>query len=145
MYVDGVKRSAATDAAAVAATLGRRTDVSMTDPTAIELGGRDGLQFDLTTTAPKTPLFYGPAGDFRLEPAFKTRYRVLDFPVGGILVIGVHSPGEGFDAAVASRIPSRRPFASSPRRKSDQAPRLSAGSGWRQVPVPLMRTPLTAG
>ena len=32
---------------------------------------------------------------------FKTRYRVLDFPGGGVLVIGVHSRGEGFDAAVA--------------------------------------------
>jgi len=101
VYVDAASRSAATDAATVAATLGNRPDVTMTDPTAIELGGLHGLQFDLTTTAPKTSLFFGPAGDFRLEPTFRTRYRVLDFPGGGVLVIGVHGLGEGFDAAVA--------------------------------------------
>ena len=106
VYKDAVTRVEATDPATVAATLGERPDVTMTKPTAITLGGLGGLQFDLTTTAPKTPLFLGRAGDFRLEPEFKTRYRVLEFPGGGVLVIGVHSRGDAFDAAVALADPS---------------------------------------
>ena len=30
-------------------------------------------------------------GDFRLDPEFKTRYRVLDVPSGGVLVVGIHT------------------------------------------------------
>ena len=101
VYVDATRRSEATDAATVVNTLSRRKDVTVTEPIAIELGGLSGRQFDLTTTAPKTALFFGPAGDFRLEPAFKTRYRVLDFPGGGVLVVGVHALAAGFDPGVA--------------------------------------------
>lgn len=67
----------------------------------IELGGRTGRQFELATLQPKTPLFFGPAGDFKLDPGFKTRYRVLDFPGGGVLVVGIHTRDGGFDDGVA--------------------------------------------
>ena len=101
VYQDTTTRFEATDAATVAATLSGRSDITITDPAAIELGGLPGLQFDLTTGAPKTPVFFGPAGDFRLEPDFKTRYRILDVPGGGVLVIGIHDHADAFDAAVA--------------------------------------------
>jgi hypothetical protein len=101
VYADATTRSEATDSATVAATLGSRRDMTVTEPTTIDLGGLPGRQFDLTTTAPKTALFFGPAGDFRLDPEFKTRYRVLDFPGGGVLVIGIHAHEDEFDAAVA--------------------------------------------
>ena len=73
----------------------------MADSSSIELGGRGGRQFDLVTLNPRTPLFFGPAGDFKLDPEFKTRYRVLDFPGGGVLVIGIHSRVGGFDDGIA--------------------------------------------
>ena len=101
VYVDATTRVAAVDAGAVAATLTARTDVTVTDSSAIELGGRGGRQFDLVTVNPQTPLFFGPAGDFKLDPEFKTRYRVLDFPGGGVLVIGIHTRDHGFDDGVA--------------------------------------------
>ena len=78
-----------------------RTDVTVTDSSARELGGRGGRQFDLTTLKPQTPPFFGPAGDFKLDPEFKTRYRVLDFPGRGVLVIGIHTRDGGFDVGMA--------------------------------------------
>ena len=101
MYVDGTTRAAAVDAETVAATLTGRTDVTVTDVAEIELGGRTGRQFDLVTLQPQTPLFFGPAGDFKMDPEFKTRYRALDFPGGGVLVIGIHTRDGGFDDGVA--------------------------------------------
>ena len=101
VYVDGTKRVAAVDAATVAATLKSRAGMTVTGPSAIELGGLDGRQLDLATSASRTPLFFGPAGDFRLDPEFKTRYRVLDFPGGGILVVGIHARAGGFEDGVA--------------------------------------------
>ncbi len=101
VYVDGTTRVPAVDAETVAATLMGRTDLTMTHLSEIELGGRAGRRFDLVTLAPQTPLFFGPAGDFKLDPEFKTRYRVIDFPGGGVLVIGVHTRDGGFDDGVA--------------------------------------------
>ena len=100
VYVDGTTRVAAVDAETVATTLMGRTDVTVTDFSAIELGGRGGRQFDLATLKPQTPVFFGPAGDFKLDPEFKTRYRVLDFPGGGVLVIGIHTRVNGFDDGI---------------------------------------------
>ena len=99
VYVDGTSRAAAVDAETVATALLARTDV--TDSSSIELGGRGGRQFDLVTVNPRTPLFFGPAGDFKLDPEFKTRYRVLDFPGGGVLVIGIRTRVDGFDDGIA--------------------------------------------
>jgi len=101
VYVDGTTRAAAVDAETVATALMARTDMTVADSSSIELGGRGGRQFDLVTLNPRTPLFFGPAGDFKLDPEFKTRYRVLDFPGGGVLVIGIHSRVEGFDDGIA--------------------------------------------
>jgi hypothetical protein len=101
VYADGATRVAAVDAETVATTLTGRTDVTVTDSSAIELSGRDGRQFDLSTLQPQTPVFFGPAGDFKLDPEFKTRYRVLDFPGGGVLVIGIHTRLEDFDDGLA--------------------------------------------
>jgi hypothetical protein len=101
IYVHGITRAKATDAATVASTLAAREDMTVTDPSTIELGGLTGRQFDVVTTQPRTPLFYGPAGDFQLDPEFKTRYRVLDFPGGGVLVIGVHTRDGRFDEGLA--------------------------------------------
>ena len=94
-------RVQATDAASAATTLAGRPDMTLSEPLEIQLGGLSGLQFDVRTTAAKTPLFFGLAGDFRLDPEFSTRYRILDFPGGGILVIGIHAQLADFDAAVA--------------------------------------------
>ena len=101
VYVDGTTRVEAVDAETVSATLMGRTDVTVTDSSASGLGGRGGRQFDLTTLKAQTPLFFGPAGDFKLDPEFKTRYRVLDFPGGGVLVIGIHTRDGGFDDGIA--------------------------------------------
>jgi hypothetical protein len=101
VYVGGITRAKAVDAASVATTLAVRTDMTVVDPSSIELGGLAGRQFDLTTTQPQTPLFYGPAGDFKLDPEFKTRYRVLDFPGGGVLVVGIHTRDGRFEDGVA--------------------------------------------
>ena len=101
VYVDGTTRAAAVDAETVAATLTGRADVTVTGLAPVELGGRTGRQFDLATLQPQTPLFFGPAGDFKLDPEFKTRYRVLDFPGGGVLVVGIHTRDGGFDDGVA--------------------------------------------
>jgi hypothetical protein len=101
VYLDGTHRTAAVDAATVASTLARRSDMTLTDPATIELGGLGGRQFDLATSKPQTPLFLGPAGDFRLDPEFKSHHRVLDFPGGGVLVIGIHAHTDDFDDAVA--------------------------------------------
>jgi hypothetical protein len=101
VYVDGTTRATAVDAATVAATLLARADVAVSNDSAIELGGLRGRQFDLVTLQPGTPLFFGPAGDFKLEPTFKTRYRVLDFPGGGVLVIGIHAHADAFDAGIS--------------------------------------------
>ena len=48
---------------------------------------------------PQTPLFRGPAGDFKMDPEFENRYRLLDLPGGGVLFIGVHVHTGGLDAA----------------------------------------------
>jgi len=101
VYVDGTTRVRAVDAETVAATLLGRTDVTVTDSSVIELGGRGGRQFDLATLEPQTPVFFGPAGEFKLDPEFKTRYQVLDFPGGGVLVIGIHTRVDDFDDGVA--------------------------------------------
>lgn len=101
VYVDGTKRAAAVDAETVATALTGRTDVTVTGASSIELGGRGGRQFDLVTLTPRTPVFFGPAGDFRLDPEFKTRYRVIDFPGGGVLVIGIHTRLDGFGDGIA--------------------------------------------
>ena len=101
VYVDGATRERAVDAETVAATLMGRTDLTVTDFSAIELGGLAGRRFDLVTLKPQTPLFFGPAGDFKLDPEFKTRYRVLDFPGGGVLVIGIHTRDGGFGDGIA--------------------------------------------
>ena len=100
VYVDGTTRVPAVDAETVAATLMGRTDMTVTVLSDDELGGHAGRRFDLVTLAPRTPLFFGPAGDFKLDPEFKTRYRVLDFPGGGVLVIGIHTRQAGFDDGV---------------------------------------------
>ena len=101
VYLDATTRVAAVDAETVAATLMGRADLTVTNFSAIELSGRGGRQFDLATVNPQTPLFFGPAGDFKLDPEFKTRYRVLDFPGGGVLVVGIHTRDGGFDDGVA--------------------------------------------
>jgi hypothetical protein len=101
VYVDAKTKTAAVDAASVLATLKGRVDMTLTDVSAIELSGLRGQQFDVVTLATRTPLFFGPAGDFRLDPEFKTRYRVLDFPGGGVLVIGVHARVAQFEEGVA--------------------------------------------
>jgi len=101
VYVGGITRAKAVDAASVASTFAGRTDMMVADSSTIELGDMAGRQFDLTTTQPQTPLFFGPAGDFKLDPEFKTRYRVLDFPGGGILVVGVHTRDGRFDDGVS--------------------------------------------
>ena len=100
VYVDGTTRVAAVDAETVATTLMGRTDLTVTDFSAIKLAGRGGRQFDLVTLKPQTPVFFGTAGDFKLDPEFKTRYRVLDFPGGGVLVIGIPHVN-GFDDGIA--------------------------------------------
>jgi hypothetical protein len=101
VYVDATHRAAAADASTVAGILAGRTDMTVRNASAIELGGLRGRLFDLTTVAPMTPLFLGPAGDFKLDPEFKTRYRILDFPGGGILVVGIHARAAGFEDGVA--------------------------------------------
>ena len=101
IYTDGTTREPATRSAIVLQELSARADVLLTKISTIELGGLQGQQFDLATTTAKTPLFFGAAGDFRLDPEFKTRYRVLNFPGGGILVIGIHAHLADFEAAVA--------------------------------------------
>jgi hypothetical protein len=101
VYADGTTRVAAVDAQTVAATLMGRADMTVSASSTIELGGRGGRQFDVATLQPQTPLFFGPAGDFKLDPEFKTRYRVLDFPGGGVLVVGIHARDGGFDDGVA--------------------------------------------
>jgi hypothetical protein len=101
VYVDRTARVTAADAALVASTLAGRTDMTVTDPAIIALGGLSGRQFDLVTTQAQTPLFFGPAGDFKLDPDFRTRYRVLDFLGEGVLVIGIHARGGDFDAGLA--------------------------------------------
>jgi hypothetical protein len=101
VYVDRSARATAADAALVASTFAGRTDMTVSDPSVVEIGGLSGRQFDLAATQPQTPLFVGSAGDFKLDPEFKTRYRVLDFPGGGVLVIGIHARDAGFDAGLA--------------------------------------------
>lgn len=101
VYVDKTARVVAVDAETVVATLIGRTDMTVTDLSTIKLAGLDGRQFDLATLEPQTPLFFGPAGDFQLDPGFRTRYRVVDFPAGGVVVIGIHARDDGFDDAVA--------------------------------------------
>lgn len=101
VYLDGTSRAQATDAAGAATTFAGRPDMTVTQPLDIQLGGLSGRQFDVTTKAAKTPLFFGQAGDFRLDPEFSTRYRILDFPGGGILVIGIHAHVADFDGALA--------------------------------------------
>ncbi len=114
VYVDGVTKAPVTDAAAAAATLVGRSDMTLTPPIEITLGGLPGRQFDVTTSTAKTPLFFGRAGDFRLDPEFKTRYRILDLPGGGILVIGIHDHVADFDAAVALADPVVATFSVAP-------------------------------
>ena len=101
VYLDETQRALAVDAATVAAALASRMDLTVLDLREIDLGGLPGRQFDLAASEPQTPLFFGPAGDFRLDPEFKTRYRVLDFPGGGVLVIGIHARDGGFEDGVA--------------------------------------------
>ncbi len=98
-YTDGVSLEAATDPADIVATLSARDDLTITAPKAIELGGMQGQQFDLVTTQPKTPVFFGPAGDFRLDPEFKTGAPST-------------SPAEGSSSSASTlQIPtSRRPW-----------------------------------
>ncbi len=100
VYVDEATRAPAADVASVTAALTARVDVLVTDEADIELGGLTGHRFDVVTLAPRTPLFFGPAGDFQLDPNFQTRFSVLDFPGGGVLVIGIHTHDGGFDDAV---------------------------------------------
>jgi len=101
VYADRTHRVVAGDAEFVETSLRGRADLTVTGPSAIELGGLEGWQFDLTTLEARTPLFFGPAGDFQLDPEFKTRYLVLDFPGGGVLVIGIHARAAAFEAGVA--------------------------------------------
>ena len=101
VYADRTERVDAGDVASVKTALLGRTDLTVTDVSSIELGGLEGWQFDLATLGARTPLFFGPAGDFKLDPEFATRYRVLDFPGGGVLVIGIHARADAFDAGVA--------------------------------------------
>lgn len=101
VYVDRTHGVVARDAELVKASLLARTDLTLSTPFSIVLGGLTGWQFDLTTLVARTPLFIGPAGIFQLDPEFVTRYRVLDFPGGGVLVIGVHARADAFDAGVA--------------------------------------------
>jgi hypothetical protein len=101
VYLDETTRVPAADVETVATVLLGRTDMSVTDASAIELGGLTGRRFDLVTLQPQTPLFFGPAGDFKLDPELKTRYTVLDFPGGGVLVIGIHTRDGGFDEGIA--------------------------------------------
>jgi hypothetical protein len=91
VYADATNQVAASDAMAVAATFAARSDLTVTGSSAVELGGLRGRVFDVVTRTAKTPLFFGPAGDFRLDPEFTTRYRILDIPGGGILVVGIHT------------------------------------------------------
>lgn len=101
VYADRAHRVVADDVVSVETSLLERTDLALTGVTPTTLGGLEGWQFDLATQEARTPLFFGPAGDFQLDPEFKTRYRVLDFPGGGVLVVGIHSRVDAFDAGVA--------------------------------------------
>lgn len=101
VYTDRAHRVVAGDAESVETSLLGRIDLTLTGVTPTELGGLEGWQFDLTTLEARTPLFFGPAGDFQLEPEFETRYRVLDFPGGGVLVVGIHARVDAFDAGLA--------------------------------------------
>jgi hypothetical protein len=101
VYTDQATRTHATDAASVVGALAGRKDVTMTNQSTVTIGGLTGRQLDLATTQPRTPLFFGPAGDFRLDPEFRTRYRILDWPGDGILVIGIHTPDGSFEDGVA--------------------------------------------
>lgn len=114
VYADGSTKVPAMDAATAVATLLARSDMTVTTPATIDLGGLAGRQFDVTTTVPRTPLFFGASGDFRLDPEFRTRYRILDFPGGGILVIGIHAHLADFDAAVALADPVVATFSVGP-------------------------------
>lgn len=99
VYVDGTTRAEAVDAASVASALAARTDMTLTNLSTVDVGALTGRRFDLTTIEAQTPLFYGRAGDFKLDPEFKTRYRVLDFPGGGVLVVGIHTRDGGSTTA----------------------------------------------
>ncbi|MEO8469495.1 MAG: hypothetical protein ABI573_07495 [Chloroflexota bacterium] len=101
VHTNRISRVAAVDAQQVEATFLGRSDMTMAGRAAIELGGLNGRQFDLTTLEARTPLFWGPAGIFQLDPDFVTRYRILDVPGGGVLVIGVHAHPDAFDAGLA--------------------------------------------
>jgi hypothetical protein len=101
VYVDRVARAKASNVGSVVTTLAGRADLTVGDSSTVTLGGMTGRQFDLTTNEPQTPLFFGRAGDFKLDPEFQTRYRIIDFPGGGVLVVGVHTKNGGFDAGVA--------------------------------------------
>ena len=100
VYTDRTAHVPALDAATVVAALGARGDIRLSGLEPVDLGGLPGQSFDLATLEPQTPLFISPAGDFRLDPAFATRYRVLDVPGGGVLVIGIHAPSAAFDTAL---------------------------------------------
>ena len=52
--------------------------------------------------------------DFRLDPEFSTRRRILDFGGGGILVIGIHAHVADFEAGLAVAEPVVQTFRSEP-------------------------------
>jgi hypothetical protein len=89
----------ASDAATVVASLSGFPGLTVSPPRPIELGGLPGQEFTLTSSVQQTPLFRGAGGDFKMDPGFETRYRILDLPDGGVLVVGVVARDCGLDEA----------------------------------------------
>jgi hypothetical protein len=114
VHSDATTQVPATDAQTVVAALSARSDVTLSGAEAVTLGGLSGTRFDLSVASPQTPLFMGPAGAFKMDPGFVNRYRVLDLPGGGVLVIGVHVRGDGIEAASGLAEPIFASFAVDP-------------------------------
>ena len=83
---------------AAATLLAARDDLTASEAVPYALAGREGVRLDLHASAPNTPIFGGPEGDFGLEPSIDIRLGIVPLD-NDLLVVFVGAPPGELDAA----------------------------------------------
>jgi hypothetical protein len=101
-YRDGTTFEAMSADVAIDA-LKSNPELEVTNVRPASIAGLTGTTIDIRATREQTPLFATPNGDFRFDPEFRARLRVLDVPGGAIEILVAARTGHLDEAVVATQ------------------------------------------
>jgi len=93
----------ATSARAIVDGLKSNPELEVTDVGPASVAGLTGFTIDIRAKSAQTPLFTSPDGDFKFDPEFIARWRILDVAGGAVEILVAARPGTLDEALEATQ------------------------------------------